>query len=159
MLQVDSFRCFYMFFWPWHALSAAAYYKESETWPKWTSLPCYCNYSYSGSSLTCNKLRSYNGMLMASYMSFKLKVLRMGNTKVWPPLAWAPFIIGLNSCNQGVMYLITKSYPRESLQAGANHEKKIRWTQTLSQMWQTLLVFHCTLFVSALWLSFVTKSG
>lgn len=29
MLQVDS--CFYMFFWPWQALSAAAYYKESET--------------------------------------------------------------------------------------------------------------------------------
>lgn len=29
MLRVDS--CFYMFFWPWQALSAAAYYKESET--------------------------------------------------------------------------------------------------------------------------------
>lgn len=46
-------------------------------------------------------------------------------------------VIGLNSCNRGVMYLITKSYPRESLQAGAKREKKIRWIQTLSQMLQT----------------------
>lgn len=50
-------------------------------------------------------------------------------------------VIGLNSCNRGVMYLITKSYPRESLQAGAKQEKKIRWIQTLSQMLQTPPLF------------------